>query len=144
MPNIESAALGPHYDKCPLCSDAHTLDACPRWRDPVHGLLEALETIAAQSSGMVGSTAKVDCMAAVASAALRNYKAVPVAATAPAQPSGVGMCFGCGACPAQQETKGEAHTHEWESYWSSATNGVDFHCECGAVQSVVDATKAAK
>lgn len=33
-------------------------------------LLEALELIAAQSSGIVGSTSRADCMAAVASAAI--------------------------------------------------------------------------
>lgn len=33
MPNkIESAALGPHYDKCPQCQGSHTLDRCPNWR----------------------------------------------------------------------------------------------------------------
>jgi hypothetical protein len=38
-------------------------------------LREALETIAAQCSGTVGSTSRADCMAAVASAALLNAPA---------------------------------------------------------------------
>ena len=42
--------------------------------DPAE-LIAALKTIAAQSSGVPGSTAKADCMAAIASAALRNHEA---------------------------------------------------------------------
>jgi hypothetical protein len=35
-------------------------------------LIEALETIAAQDSGVVGSTSRADCMAAIAALALRK------------------------------------------------------------------------
>ena len=38
-------------------------------------LINALETIAAQHSGKVGSAARSDCMAALAALALRQYRA---------------------------------------------------------------------
>jgi hypothetical protein len=47
-------------------------------------LIEALEMLAAQSSGVIGSTAKADCMAAIAEQTLRNYReAAPQAVDAP-------------------------------------------------------------
>lgn len=48
----------------------------------LRNLIDALQTIAAQSSGVPASTARADCMAAIASAALRNHFAQDAAIAA--------------------------------------------------------------
>jgi hypothetical protein len=49
------------------CPNARLIAAAP-------DLLDTLETIAAQSSGVVGSTARADCMAALAKLAIAKAK----------------------------------------------------------------------
>lgn len=51
---------------------AYALLAVAQEREKAQPLLEALQTIAAQSSGRVGSTDRADCMAAIAAAAIRS------------------------------------------------------------------------
>lgn len=60
------------YAALKAAQDAMSLATMSQCIDQYETIVQALSDIAAQDSGIVGSTAKSDCMAATASAALRN------------------------------------------------------------------------
>jgi hypothetical protein len=74
LPELPEPANEAETDGCTYaCPEGFTADQMREYaRAAMAPLIEALETIAAQDSGIVGSTSRADCMAAIAALALRK------------------------------------------------------------------------